>query len=41
MTEFIGNTCTLAEYTATSGYCGGERGPNLNWDNSIAGTISP
>jgi hypothetical protein len=40
-TEFIGNTCTLAEYNATGGYCGGERGPNINWDNSIAGATIP
>jgi hypothetical protein len=40
-TEFIGNTCTAAEYLATGGFCNGERGPNLNWDNSIAGMITP
>lgn len=39
-TEFIDQTCTVAEYVGTGGYCGGTRGPNLNWANSIAGAIS-
>jgi hypothetical protein len=40
-TEWIGNSCTQAEYNATGGFCNGERGPNLNWDNSLAGAFTP
>jgi len=39
-TEFIDNSCTLAEWNSDP-TCGGERSTFMNWANSIAGAITP